>query len=272
MPLLIVYSIFIHLRGMVIKSDLPSKGRPILFSIFLGIVLTLLISVASAVATVQSLGDTGIMVAQGCAFIIMAMAVTLYMRKKDRTMAIFGFKRLAGGDNKAALYYVPLCIIVFVQPVIGGLNFELSLGKVVLIVLFSLVVGYTEESIFRGIIWERLKDKGSLFYILFSSIFFGILHMANALNGRDWLSILLQIINAFLIGLILALLIEMTARILPLIIFHFMFDAMAQLTNTTITENKVFVVSVLNICYLLYGTYLALMLTRRRKANIQISF
>lgn len=256
---------------MRLKSDQSYKGRPILFSLFLGIVLTLLISVASAVATVQGLGDTGMMVAQGCAFIVMAVAITLYMRKKDSTMAIFGFRRLAGGNNKAALYYVPLGIIVFVQPGMGGLNSELAVGKVVLILLFSLVVGYTEESIFRGIIWEKLKGKGSLFYILFSSIFFGILHMANALNGRDWLSIVLQIINALLIGLILALLIEMTARILPLIIFHFMFDAMAQLTDATTTENEVLVVSVLNICYLLYGTYLVVVLTRRHKTNIQIS-
>lgn len=256
---------------MRIKSDKTYKGRPVLFSLFLGIVLTLLISVASAAATVLGLGVTGMMVAQGCAFIVMAMAVTMYMRRKDSTMAIFGFKLLAGANNKAALYYVPLVVIVFVQPVIGGFNSELSLGKIVLIVLFSLVVGYTEESIFRGIMWAKLKDKGSLFYILFSSIFFGILHMANALNGRDWLSILLQIINAFLIGLILALLIEMTARILPLIIFHFMFDAMAQLTNATTTANEVFVVSVLNICYLLYGAYLVVMLTRRRRTNIQIA-
>ncbi|KRE64689.1 CPBP family intramembrane glutamic endopeptidase [Paenibacillus sp. Soil750] len=256
---------------MRLKSDQPSKGRPVLFSLFLGIVLTLLISVASAVATVQGLGDTGMLIAQGCAFFVMAIAITMYMLKKDSTMSIYGFKRLTGRDTKAALYYIPLGIIVLVQPVIGGLNSELSLGKVVLIVLFSLLVGYTEESIFRGIIWVKLREKGPLFYILFSSIFFGILHMANALNGRDWLSILLQIINAFLIGLILALLIEMTARILPLIIFHFMFDALAQLTNSTTTDNEVFVVAVLNICYLLYGTYLVVKVTRRRKTNIQIS-
>lgn len=250
---------------MPIKSDKTYKNRPILFSLFLGIVLTLLISVASAFATVRGLGETGMMVAQGCAFLVMALAVTLYMRRKDSTMAIYGFKGLAGANNKAALYYVPLGIIVFVQPVIGGFNSELSLGKIVLIVLFSLVVGYTEESIFRGIIWEKLKDKGALFYILFSSIFFGILHMANALNGRDWLSIVLQIINAFLIGLILALLIVLTARILPLIIFHFMFDALAQLTNASTTANEVFVVAMLNICYLLYGIYLVVVLTRKRR-------
>ncbi|OAS21861.1 CPBP family intramembrane glutamic endopeptidase [Paenibacillus oryzisoli] len=250
---------------MLNKSDKTYKNRPVLFSLFLGIVLTLLISVASAVATVRGLGETGMMVAQGCAFLVMAMAVTLYMRRKDRTMAIYGFKRLTGANTKDALYYVPLGIIVLVQPVIGGFNSELSLGKVVLIVLFSLVVGYTEESIFRGIIWEKLKDRGSLFYILFSSIFFGILHMANALNGHDLLSIALQIINAFLIGLILALLIVLTARILPLIIFHFMFDALAQLTNATTTANEIFVVAVLNICYLLYGAYLVVRLTRKRR-------
>lgn len=246
-----------------------AKGRPMLFSIMLGILLTLLISVASAIATIMGFEDTGIMVAQACAFFVMAVIVTVYMRKKDRSLGIFGFNKLDIRKEKVTLYYIPLLIIVFVQPIMGGFNLELSVSKIIIILIFSFLVGFTEESIFRGIIREKLQSKGPIFYIVFSSIFFGILHMANALSGNDIIQVVLQIINALLIGLILALLIETTHNIIPLILFHFMFDALAQITNTNMVDKEIQVVSILNIIYLLYGTYLILVLLHRKKMNIQ---
>ncbi|KGE17684.1 type II CAAX prenyl endopeptidase Rce1 family protein [Paenibacillus wynnii] len=246
------------------------KGHPILFSIMLGVVLTLLITVASAAATIMELDDWGMMAAQACAFFVMAVIVSLYMRKKDPTFGSFGFKKLDIRKEKVTLYYIPLLVIAAVQPIMGGFNLELTAAQIILILVFSILVGYTEESIFRGIIREKLLSKGPVFFIVFSSIFFGILHMANALNGSDPIHIVLQIINAFLIGLILALLIETTPNILPLIVFHFMFDALAQMTNTTIEDKELLVVSILNILYLLYGGYLIYVLLHRKKMNTPV--
>lgn len=246
-------------------KDNTAKGRPILFSIMLGVVLTLLVSVASAVATIAELDDNGIMIAQGLAFLIMAVIVTVYMRKKDRTLVIFGFKKWDNPKEKVALYYIPLLIIALVQPIMGGFNFELSLLQVIIIVIFSLFVGFTEESIFRGIIKERLQFKGPLFYIVFSSIFFGVLHMANAFSGTEMIHIVLQVINAFLIGIILALLLEITSNIIPLIAFHFIFDALAQMTNPDIVDKELLLVSILNVLYLVYGIYLVVVMVRRKK-------
>ncbi|MEC0090985.1 CPBP family intramembrane glutamic endopeptidase [Paenibacillus macquariensis] len=246
-----------------------TKGRPILFSIMLGILLTLLIAVASTVASIAKFDDTGVMVAQGCAFLVMAVIVTLYMRKRDRSLGIFGFNKLDIRKEKVTLYYIPLLIIVLVQPIIAGFNFELTVAQIILVIIFSLLVGYTEESIFRGIIRERLQSKGPVFYIVFSSIFFGILHMVNALSGKDLLSTLLQVINALLIGLILALLIEITSNIIPLIVFHFMFDTFAQLTSSDILNKELLAVSILNIIYLIYGCYLVVVLMRKKKMNIE---
>ncbi|OAB44446.1 CPBP family intramembrane glutamic endopeptidase [Paenibacillus glacialis] len=246
-----------------------TKGHPILFSIMFGILLTLLVAVASTVATIVGLKDTGIMIAQGCAFLIMAVMVTLYMRKRDRSFGIFGFNKINIRKEKVTLYYIPLLIIVLVQPIMGGFNFELTVAQIILVIIFSLLVGYTEESIFRGIIREKLQSKGPVFYIVFSSIFFGILHMANALSGKDLVSTLLQVINALLIGLILALLIETTNNIIPLIAFHFMFDTFAQLTSSDIVDKELMAVSILNIIYLVYGIYLITVLLRRKKMNIE---
>jgi len=48
-----------------------------------------------------------------------------------------------------------------------------------------------------------------------------------------------------------------------------MFDALAQLTSSTIVDQEVLVVSVLNILYLLYGGYLIIVLRRRRRVESQ---
>lgn len=247
-----------------------SKGHPIWLSIMFGLGLTLWIAVASAVATIAGLTDTGIMITQTCAFFVMAVMVMVYMRKKDRSLGIFGFHKLEMRKDKAALYYIPLLIIVLVQPMMGGLNTELSAPKIILIIVFSLLVGFTEESIFRGIIRANLIQKGPVFYIVFSSVFFGLLHVANAFSGSDSLQIILQVINALLIGFILALLIETTNNIIPLIVFHFLFDALAQMTSSDIADKEIMIVSVLNILYLLYGAYLVFVLLHKRKTNIQI--
>lgn len=215
----------------------------------LRIILTLLIAVASAVATILEFDDTGIMFAQACAFFLMAVMVTVYMKKKDRSLRIFGYKWLDIRKEKVTLYNIPLLVIVAVQPIMGGFNLELSVTEIVLILIFSLLVGYTEESIFRGIIRKKLHSKGPVLDIVFSSIFFGILHMANALNGNDLIHTLLQVLNAF----------------------HFMFDALAQMTSTTIIDKEVLLVSILNILYLIYGGYLIVVLMRRSKLTKPLS-
>ncbi|MNC64120.1 hypothetical protein D3C75_1142950 [compost metagenome] len=91
--------------------------------------------------------------------------------------------------------------------------------------------------------------------------------MANAFGGKDIIHTVLQVINAFLIGIILALLIELTKNIIPLIAFHFLFDALAQVTNPNIEAQELLVVSILNILYLVYGVYLVYVLTRKREVT-----
>jgi len=197
----------------------------------------------------------------------MGIAMTIYMKRRATSFVAFGFKKINLKSQKATLFYIPLLIIAIVQPIMGGLNVELNVSKIVLIIVFSLFVGYTEEVVFRGIIRERLISKGPLFYIVFSSILFGVLHMANALSGTDVVEVLLQVLNAFLIGLILALLIEISDNIWPLIAFHFLFDALAQLTNPEIADRSLEVVSILNIFYMAYGIFLIAVLVKRRKLS-----
>ncbi|WP_019910168.1 CPBP family intramembrane glutamic endopeptidase [Paenibacillus sp. HW567] len=243
-----------------------AKGHPVLFSIMLGVVLILLVSVASAAASIMELDDTGVRIAQACAFFVMAVIVSVYMTRKGRSLASFGFKKLNPAKTQQVLYYIPLLIIALFQPAMNGINFDLSVTEVVSILLMTVLVGFTEETIFRGILREKLRLKGPVFYIVFSSVFFGILHMANALNGTEFIHILLQVINALLLGCMLALLIETADNIIPLIAFHFIYDALAMVSNENL-DQEILLVSLLNILYFLYGIYLVVVLLRRKQSH-----
>lgn len=241
-----------------------TKGHPVIYSLVWGVILILLLSIASAVATIQEFGDMGIRNSQACAFLVMAIIVTFYMKKKDSSLLSFGFRKFEAKSARSVLFYIPLLIFAVAQPLLSGINVELTAAEVISILIMTLLVGYTEESIFRGIIRDYLKNKGPVFYIVFSSCFFGALHMANALGGQDIISTLLQVAHALLLGFILALLIEAGNNIIPLIGFHFLFDALALVSNENL-ENEVLIVSILNIMYLLYGIYLLMALIRRHK-------
>ncbi|MEK3684321.1 CPBP family intramembrane glutamic endopeptidase [Paenibacillus sp. FSL R10-2736] len=244
-------------------KNTAAKGHPVIFSLMLGVVLTLLVSVASAVASIQEFGDMGVRNAQACAFLVMAIIVTVYMKRKDSSLVSFGFRKLEAKQARPVLFYIPMLLLAVAQPLMSGINVELTAAEVISIVIMTLLVGYTEESIFRGIIRDKLKHKGPVFYIVFSSVFFGVLHMANALGGKDIISTLLQVANALLLGFVLALLIEAGNNIIPLIGFHFIYDALAMVSNENV-EHELLLVSILNILYLIFGIYLLIVLNRRK--------
>ena len=67
----------------------------------------------------------------------MAVIITVYMKKRDRSFRIFGFKSLDIRKEKVTLYYIPLLIIAIVQPIMGGFNLELTATEIILILIFS---------------------------------------------------------------------------------------------------------------------------------------
>lgn len=228
----------------------------------MGVVLTLAVSVASAVATIQEFGDMGIRNAQACAYLLMAVITTVYMKRKDPSLLSFGLRKLEAAPSKAVLFYIPLLILASAQPLMNGINVKLGAPEVISIVIMTLLVGYAEEVVFRGIIWNYLRSKGPLFYIVFSSVLFGLLHMSNAFGGNELIHTLLQVVNALLLGCVLALLIVAGNNLIPLIAFHFLYDALAMVSNENL-EHEVLIVSILNILYLIYGVYLVIVLKRK---------
>ena len=133
---------------------------------------------------------------------------------------------LAGIDKegvKKSLFYLPL-IAVLLPMIVGGVDLSHT-GYVLATLLFTLGVGIAEELYFRGIILSLLgKSFGPLPVVFISVLIFGTSHASGAFVASSLAIVLLSILNAFLFGWIAAETALITKNIVPLMIFHCLFD------------------------------------------------
>ncbi|MHC5246835.1 lysostaphin resistance A-like protein [Enterococcus sp. LJL90] len=100
------------------------------------------------------------------------------------------------------------------------------------------------------------KDNKKV-YIVFSSIVFGLLHAASGINPEfPLVLVLLQIVNALLLGIIFALLYLKTHSIYTTILLHTLFNLFASISNEDSLERTFLAVGVLLIVYIVFGFYL----------------
>ncbi|MHC5228292.1 CPBP family intramembrane glutamic endopeptidase [Enterococcus sp. LJL99] len=218
----------------------------------LSLMLTCVISFASALGVILNLNINGMILLQTLAFLLSASFLTMYMRKKDTTLINFGFIRKKVDKR----IYCFIILIIFIQPFFLGIDFSLNYSTIFLLVVQMLLVGYTEEVLFRSIYYYFLKKKSSTFFILFSSITFGILHIASVLNPNTTIVlVILQIINALLLGVVFAVLYLITKTIYIVILFHSLFNIFASICLPGIFINNMTAVLLLSCLYLLFLLY-----------------
>lgn len=213
------------------------------------LVLTMVISVFSAIGIALKMSENGVILCQILAFLICGAISFFYMKKKDPTLKKFGFKK--AHISKKLIGFMGL--IIFIQPIILGINFNLSLSTLGLILVQMLLVGFVEETFFRGIVFYSLKNQKPKIVIIFSSVLFGLLHIASSLNpDTAFILVILQIINALLLGLVFSLIYYSNQSIYTVIIFHALFNIFASISNISSLEKNIVAVVLLSIFYIIF--------------------
>lgn len=229
----------------------------ILYSVF----LTFTVSFFSALSVISNVSEKGMILFQILAFSLMAVFFTRQIIKSDMPLKKLGFS-LKNIDYRI---FIMLGVIVLVQPIMLGINLNISLSVFLLTVVQMILVGYTEELLFRGIFYLKLKDKSPVLYVLFSSLVFCLLHSASAINPETGsILVILQVVNAFLLGIIFALIYFLTKKILIVILAHTFFNIFASISNQVSLERNVYTVIVLSILYVFCILVLAII---RKKYN-----
>lgn len=131
-----------------------------------------------------------------------------------------GFKPL---HRQGDLLYYLILFVPMALNLIPGVQFE-SMVYVSGVLAITLMVGFAEETIFRGLMLQALKLLGHWRAAIITALLFGLTHAMNALTGKNLGESMMQIGYAVAIGFAYAALALKKDGLWLLILAHFLTD------------------------------------------------
>lgn len=162
--------------------------------------------------------------------LVYAIGIIFMIFIVSRSMFTFheiGFRRPE--NTRKGLYFLVLAIANMIYLLVLWLTTDIR-GEVTIVfilinLVFNALVAVLEELVFRGLIYRYLLKFGVSKAILFSSILFGVGHLAGTITGvNSPVGTMIQISNAFLFGWAAVSLVVVTKSLWPVIIWHFLFN------------------------------------------------
>lgn len=154
---------------------------------------------------------------------------------------------------------IPLALLIgptlFLQPQLP------SPDRIIVLIIVTLLIGFQEEAIFRGVLLRTFMSRSTMQAVLISAAIFGIIHANSFLAGRDPLFVVSQIISSFLGAIGLGALRVRMNTIVPLVLLHALNDFLQFSATGGLEAGEVpLYISILKIVIAgllaLYGLYL----------------
>lgn len=217
-----------------------------------------------AYCVLKSLGDSfsaNVGIGDLCTVpILLVLSVVLYLFVKNNGLSEkYGLCKSQVQASKM-LYYIP--VLVFLT---GNLWFGVVLNvsplETILYILTMFCVGFLEEMIFRGFLFNAMLGDGIKSAVVVSSITFGIGHITNLINGSgaELLPNILQVFYAISIGFMFVMIYYKTKSMIICIAAHSIFNALSVFANEAVRTTNQRILSC--GCYILicglYGLYIA---------------
>ena len=187
--------------------------------------------------------------------LLMSIVLFLFLYKK-RLLKDYGFGRPTKAHG-TMLFYIPLLLMLGTN-LIYGVTLNYSVIETVLYILTMLAVGFLEEVIFRGLLFEAMRKDSLKAAVVVSSVTFGIGHIINLINGSgaELLPNLLQVVYATAAGFMFVMIYLRSGSIFPCIIAHGVFNALsafsAEAQGSKITVISAVALTVITGSYAIY--------------------
>ena len=164
--------------------------------------------------------------------VLIALSVILYFFvRKNGLRQKYGFckPRLPAGKM---LFYIPLLVLLTAN-LWHGVRMNQPPVEMVLYILSMFCVGFLEEVIFRGFLFQAMALNGVKSAIIVSSVTFGIGHIVNLVNGSgaELLPNLLQVLYAVAIGFAFVMIYCKTKSLVICVITHSVFNGLSAFAN-----------------------------------------
>ena len=130
------------------------------------------------------------------------------------------------------LYYVPLVVLASGN-LWNGISLNYTPVETVCRIICMLCVGFLEEVIFRGLLFESIAEDNVKSAVIISSVTFGIGHIINLFNGSgmDLVDNLCQIVFAIAVGFLLVTIFYRGGSLLPCILVHSAINTLGTFAN-----------------------------------------
>ena len=158
-----------------------------------------------------------------CSYIFSAGILLFFVKYFEKTtFDYFGFSKennliaIKAGLGLAIFSVVGVVVILLISNNISlTLSNNFKIGTIIILIILVLIQGFIEEIVFRGYLMTRLAaKKGKWIAIILSSLFYIVFRMSNPTTSK------LDLINIFLISIVMSLLYWYFDNILVIAIFH----------------------------------------------------
>jgi len=239
---------------MGILKKLYDKSR-IWFAVLWIIAYCVLMSVGDALSALIGI-EKSVTLAVG----IILSAILLIFLHRNGLFSDYGLCA-PRASMKSMLYYVPV-ITMLSANFLYGVTLNYGALETVLYVLSMLCVGFLEEIIFRGLLFEAMRKDNATVAIIVSSVTFGIGHVINLINGSgaELLPNLLQVVYATAAGFMFVMMYYKSKSLLVCIASHGIFNALSAFANEANVTGEMRIISALFLTATtgIYAVYLAL--------------
>lgn len=215
----------------------------------------------------MSLGDAlsevfGVKKSVTLAVALLLSAVLIFFLKKNGLFSSYGITR-PHATAKSMLYYLPV-IAMLTANFWCGATLKHGISETVLHILTMLLVGFLEEVIFRGLLFEAMRKDSPVAAVIVSSITFGFGHIINLVNGSgaELVPNLLQIVYATAAGFMFVMIYLKSKSLVVCIASHGLFNAMSAFSGESASTFEAKILSALLLTAITggYAIYLAVSL------------
>lgn len=202
--------------------------------------------------------------------VITALSLTLWIFiRKNGLSEKYGLCK-AQIKAKKTLYYLPLATLLTVN-LWHGARLNMSPAESLIYIFTMLGVGFAEEVIFRGLLFNAMAKDSLKAAVAVSSITFGLGHIINLFNGSgmEITENLFQIISAVAIGFMFVILYIKSKSLVACILTHGIFNSLSAFSDEATVTAQGRIVSTLFIIALCIGYSMYLLLTDKKNGGRQ---
>ncbi len=232
------------------------QKRPYVAAVLAGVLCTFMTALGMGASQIGGLEGDAIYGGVTVSLLISIIIGLIIMKRTGFTLAGFGFTKNEKGTANRIGWYIPLVVIEILPVAFYGFDSSITGMQLVILACFTIAVGFNEEIYFRGLILKFLEQKGAKKAIIGSSVIFGVLHLINALNGKDTLYLILQMAFAFLVGFVLAEIVMITKSLWVPIIWHASHDFISGVTGDTLDVTALILLGIQVAILIVYAVYM----------------